>query len=332
MNGYITLDYELGMGNATGTPERCLLEPMEHLTAMTDKYGIKMNVFVDAAYILQMRNLKDQYLQLQKDYNTVTNHIRKLDSEGHSIQLHLHPQWCYSSFNGDKWILDKDHYKLRDMPLEEQKQLIVEGTKLLNSLINGRVTAFRAGGYSLDNYSELYKTFVSVGIKNETSVLRGAFQQGKFQQYDYRSVPPKTSYLIEKSLTIEDENGSITEFPINTKNIPYIIHFFKKYCKPFLLLENRDLQLRWGDGYGIGYPGTKLQKMMKQVGRIFSTIPMRACIDECYSFEKVYNYSLKHYIGEDFIIIGHPKLISPKSVALFEGFIKNHSEINYKLF
>lgn len=102
MNGYITLDYELGMGKNTGTPKKCLVEPMNHLNAMTEKHGIKMNVFMDAAYLLQMRKLKDLYPKLQNDYVTVTNHIKKLDAGGHAFHLHLHPQWCYSTYDGEK--------------------------------------------------------------------------------------------------------------------------------------------------------------------------------------------------------------------------------------
>ena len=76
MNGYITLDYELCMG-ISGTPEKCLFEPMGHLTAMLDKYGIKTNLFVDTAYLLQLNKLKESFPQLKKDYDAVVNHIRQ---------------------------------------------------------------------------------------------------------------------------------------------------------------------------------------------------------------------------------------------------------------
>ena len=46
----------------------CLIEPMRHLTAMTDRYGVKMNVLVDASYLLQLKKLKGQYPKLQKDF------------------------------------------------------------------------------------------------------------------------------------------------------------------------------------------------------------------------------------------------------------------------
>lgn len=332
MNGYITLDYELSMGRSTGTPEKCLIEPMNHLTAMVDDYGVKMNVFVDAAYLLRMRELKEQFPQLKNDYETVINHIAKLDAEGHAIQLHLHPQWVYSIFDGSRWILDFNHYKLSDMPLGEQKNLITEGTQLLNSIIKRKVSAFRAGGYSIENFADLYETFLSVGIVNETSVLRGAYQKGKYQTYDYRSVPLKTSYRIVGNLTKEELDGTMTEYPIATKFSPYLLHFFRKHIYDGEKIDEALSKIKWGDGVGIGFSGNRFQKLTKQMMKFFSVIPMRACIDECYSFESVYRHSVRHFSDDDFVIMGHPKLISPYSIAILEQFIKCHPEIEFKLF
>lgn len=332
MNAYITLDYELGMGNTTGTPEKCLVEPMNHLTAMTDKYGVKMNVFVDAAYLLQMRELKKQHVQLQQDYETVTNHIKRLDAEGHTIQLHLHPQWCYSAYDGKKWILDFDHYKLSDMPLEEQKQLIIDGTDLLNSLISHKVTSFRAGGYSIENFSELYETFLTVGITNDTSVLRGEYTSGKYQEYDYRRVPRKTAWKFSHNHKVDSTNGEMVEYPISTIVMPAISYLLNKKSKHAEFADIKSSKNKWGDGVGIGYPGNRLQVMLKKVGMFFGQKSIRASIDIGLNLEKVYKYSQKHYNGDDFVIIGHPKAISPFTVATLERFIVNHPEIQFKLF
>lgn len=55
MNAILTLDYELFMSNKTGTPQKCLFEPMDALVRMLDKFHIKANIFVDVAYILRLR-------------------------------------------------------------------------------------------------------------------------------------------------------------------------------------------------------------------------------------------------------------------------------------
>jgi hypothetical protein len=332
MNGYITLDYELGMGEITGTPDKCLVEPMNHLTAMTDKYGIKMNVFVDAAYLLQMRKLKDVYPKLQNDYKTVINHIKKLDTEGHAIQLHLHPQWYYSTFDGEKWTLDVDHYKLSDMPLNEQNQLIIEGVELLNGISTRRVSAFRAGGYSVENFPELYETFLSVGINIDSSVLRGEYSKGKYQSYDYRIVPNKTIWHFDKNHKTDNSKGQMTEFPISTIALPSILYLINKRAKHKELADITSSKKRWGDGIGIGHPGNKLQVLIKKAEMLFGKKSIRASIDVGVDLEKVFYYSKKHYIGDDFVIIGHPKAISQFSVDVLERFIISHPEIDFVLF
>lgn len=332
MRGYITLDYELGMGRITGTPEKCLVEPMKHLTAMLDKYGIKMNVFVDAAYLLQMHKLKDQYPQLQKDYNTVSSHIRKLDAEGHAIQLHLHPQWLYSAFNDKEWNLDVDHYKLSDMPLEEQKKLIVDGTALLNSLITKKVVAFRAGGYSVENFPELYETFLSAGIKIDTSVLRGEYAYGKYQSYDYRKVPGKSTWKFYKYHKEEDTKGEMTEYPISTIVLPAVLYLLNKKIPHKELANISSSRQKWGDGVGIGYPGNKYQIIMRKAGMFFGNKSIRASVEGAVDLEKVYKYTVRSNKGNNFVIIGHPKAISPYTIDVFERFIKRHPEIEFKLF
>lgn len=332
MNGYITLDYELGMGVYSGTPRNCLIEPMRHLIAMTDKYGAKMNVFVDAAYLLQLRKKKEQYPQLQKDWETVTDHITQLDAEGHSIQLHLHPQWCYSEYDGEKWILDKDHYKLSDMPLADQKKLISEGVVLLNSLITKNVTAYRAGGYSIENFPDLYEAFLDAGIKVDSSVYRGNQAKGKYNEYDYRNVPKKTSWRFLKNHKGDNNNGEMTEYPISTIVVQAVEYLLNKRAKHPEFDDIHESKSVWGDGKTLGAPGSKLHKVIRKIEMLLGKKAIRASIEQSENLEKVYAYSCKHYKGNEFVIIGHPKAISPYNIAVLERFIQNHPEIEFKLF
>jgi len=332
MNGFITLDYELGMGSYTGIPEKCLIEPMNHLTAMTEKYGVKMNIFADAAYLLQLFKQKDKFPQLQKDFETVANHLRQLDSEGHAIQLHLHPQWCYSTYDGKQWVLDVDHYKLSDMPIDDQKQLIKEGTSLLNSLITQKVTAFRAGGYSIENFVELYDTFISAGITVDSSVYRGNMAKGKYNAYDYRHVPMKTSWKFIKNHKVENNKGEMTEYPISTIVVQALRYLINKKAKHPEFNDIQSSKTVWGDGKTLGAPGSKMYKLLRKLEMLFGKKAIRASIEQSEDLEKVYVYSSKHYQGDDFVIIGHPKAISQYNIDVLERFIQNHPEIQFKLF
>ena len=59
INCYITLDYELFMGARTGSINNSLIKPMTELDLMLDKYNIRTNLFVDSAYLLRLKQLKD---------------------------------------------------------------------------------------------------------------------------------------------------------------------------------------------------------------------------------------------------------------------------------
>lgn len=332
MNGYITLDYELFMGKTTGTPEKCLVEPMEHLMSMVDKYNVKMNVFVDTAYLLQLRKLKEKHPQLQKDYDLVVQQIKEMDQRGHAIQLHLHPQWCYSQYNGEKWALDMDHYKMSDMSLSEQKSLINEGINLLNSLVTRKVTAFRAGGYSVENFSELYDTFLAGGITADSSAMHGGFRRGKYHSYDYRNIPNKTSYNVLKDIKSENPDGKMKEYPISSIDINGIVYLIKKRMMTKKNNKTPGSQVRWGNGESIGYPGGRVKVLLTKLGMLFQSKPVLASMDECLNIEDVLRYSKRHYFGDDFVIIGHPKTLTPHIINLLEYFIVYHPEIEFKIF
>lgn len=262
--------------------------------------------FVDATYLLKMRELKDRFPQLQKDYESVTNHVKRLDAEGHAIQLHLHPQWCYSSFNGSKWVLDKDHYKLSDMPLEEQKKLIHEGVQLLNSLVTRKVTAFRAGGYSVENFPDLYDTFLEEGIVADSSVLRGEHYESKYQTYDYRNIPALSSYRFSTSHKVKDDDGRMIEYPLSVKITPFFMYLVSRIVKR---KDGKKAKKKWGDGVGIGYPGGKQQMILTNLKMLTSMKSIPSYIEYGYYLEDVYKYSVSHFKGEEFVIIGHRSVL-----------------------
>lgn len=336
MDTYITYDYELCMGAKTGTPEGCLVEPMKALTRMFDRYHIKTTIFVDAAYLLKMDELRHQYEQVEKDFQTVINHVKELSEAGHSIQLHYHPQWLYAKYIDRKWSLDNDHYKLSDLPLEVQKQEIEKAILFLNNLTGKQVCAFRAGGFSIENFVDIADIFNKYGVMYDMSVLRGAKVESKYQTYDYTKVPKTTHYHFSDKVSREDTTGKFVEFPIAVKPLNSIVYFIKRNLFRHLFLRNLKRNFspeRWNDGIGVGHSGSKSSIMLQKVKRLLSTSPLYASADGSLVLflPEVYKYSKQNYIGSDFVIIGHPKIASPLTIHLLENFIVNHqNEIQFK--
>lgn len=337
MDCYITYDYELCLGAKTGTPDGCLIRPMDALCEMFEKYGVKVNVFVDAAYLLRLQELKDQYIQLQEDYINVSEHIRYLSKNGHSIQLHFHPQWINAQFVNATWKLDNEHYKLSDYPIEIQKDKLLKAIGLLQSLSDNKIVAFRAGGFSIENFCELAPFFFEKGIFIDTSVLRGGFINSKFQTYDYRNIPLLSSYHFQINNKINDDEGFFKEYPISVMEVNSLIYLYYKKFKRNKLEKNFKgySNQRWNDGLGIGVSIDKNTRINNLIKRLFYKSPLYASADGSLVFflDDVLLYSRKKYKGEEFVIIGHPKIATPRTVAALEKFIQNNQSIlNFNTF
>lgn len=319
----LTLDYELYMGKITGTPENCLVKPMDALTEAVAPYHAKFVIFADAAYLLRLYQLKDQYPQLQKDYDTVSRHIRQLAADGHDIQLHFHPQWIYSHWNETekKWCLDYAHYKLSDMEPDFARQTFAEAKRLLDSLLPLPTKVFRAGGYCLDTYKDFPDLFKENGLIADSSVARGQFRLEQFHSYDYRTVPDKTIYRFKYDLTLEEANGPFLEFSISSISLSYINFVFSLRRK----LRKYKYALHYGDGISIGNSIEKRNSKRSVASRLFSTIRRTASIDGSSSMLLQDFYDKCMSDGSELVVIGHPKEATDTSIVNLVSFLRGLS-------
>ena len=78
MKVLLTLDYELFLGQKTGTIEKCLVQPMSLLSNALVDYGGRFTIFVDATYLLRLSQLASEQSELQEDFNMLVDHLRCL--------------------------------------------------------------------------------------------------------------------------------------------------------------------------------------------------------------------------------------------------------------
>lgn len=330
MKAYITLDYELFMGSKVGTIDNSLIRPMNVLTEMLDKYNIKCNVFVDAAYLLRLYQLKENQ-EILEQFQLVTWHIQSLSSQGHAIQFHFHPQWLYSRYE-DGWIMDFDHYKISDMPLEDIKTYIPQAIELLQSYSSNKLKAFRAGGFSFPDEPCFYDILRKYEIDIDTSVLSGAKAKSKYQSYNYTKIPAYSPYRFNDDICVDDKDGYFTEYPISSVAMS---GFRYSVIKSFLSKRFRTQpdSSKYGDGCGIGIPGGRYDHLIHKLKRIFTSSVIYAAIDGFLSLylENIYSYTVRNNT-DVFVIIGHPKIISDNSIRNFERFINRHKDLDFSLF
>ena len=328
MNIYITLDYELFFGNKSGSVEKCIIEPTEKLLNLVDPYSIKFTCFVDAGYLVKLEMLKDEFPKLEEDYNKISNQIRYLAHNGHGIELHIHPHWEDSYFDGQDWIFDTSRYKLSDFNDQEVMNITTTYNNVLKRISGQPPVAYRAGGWSAQPFAPIKKALAANNVFIDSSVYPGGFYNSANQKFDFRGVPQyKTSYNFSKDLVVEDVYGDFKEIPISSIKVsPF---FFWQFA--LTKLSKEDQHKSFGDGYAVG-----MNK--KEMLRLLLT-PSNSVVSIDGYKSKLLNKSLRNYHrgtsnSGNFVLIGHPKAFTPYSLNKLEKFIsstyKEHKYTIYK--
>ena len=162
MKIYITLDYELFFGSKSGSVEKCIIEPTNDLLKIVDPYNVKFTCFVDAGYLIQLEKHKDIYPQLQNDYSKITKQISDLADNEHGIELHVHPHWEDSYYNGANWVFSKSRYKLSDFKEEEIEDIITRYNDILKRVSGKNPVTYRAGGWSAQPFGPIKKALKNI--------------------------------------------------------------------------------------------------------------------------------------------------------------------------
>lgn len=324
MNIYITLDYELFMNDRTGDVENCLITPTNELLKVLDKYRVKAVFFVDAAYIYRLNELKSSHKKLESDFLSVSKQIRELVLKGHTIALHIHPQWFYAEYNGNQWLMDFEHYKLSDIEPENlAEDYFKKCYSLLSELSNSKITAFRAGGYSIQSFKHFEKMLRDCAINHDSSVLPGMKNLSHLHYYDYTKVKNTDSYSFSGDVSQPDINGENIEHPISTGRVSYFRYCYYRFKYGRIKGNNN-----WGNGGPRPAKGRK--KFLKNVlAKAKLTVPVSATID--YQSFFFCDLLYKEYLTKDkkdFVIIGHPKNFSPVSLAALDDFLSRTWENN----
>mgnify|MGYP001627203632 CR=1 FL=1 len=312
MNIYLTFDYELFFGEEPGSVQKCLIEPTESLLKIARVHGIKMVFFVDVGYLVRAKDFSEDFPLLAQEINLVENQLRQMVSEGHDIQLHIHPHWEKSIYEKDRWIIRTDGvYKLNDFSDEEVRSIVVRYKNYLDALIGYKTTCFRAGGWCIQPFSRWKELFCELGLKYDSSVFPGGFFRSPHYEFDFRNAPMKSSYRFDNDVCIEDENGFFTEFPISSWHYSPLF-YWRLYIMGRIDPFNHKML---GDGKFLSQPGRK-----KSVLTSFTWNHVSA--DGYYASKlKLIHDTFLQQMKSDLVIIGHPKSMTRYSLSKLDQFI-----------
>ena len=327
MNIYITLDYELFFGSESGTIDNCIIKPTQELLNIVEPYNIKIICFVDAGYIVALEKYKAKFPELEVDYQKITDQISYLSQNNHGIELHIHPHWENSYYDGSKWVFNTDKYKLSDFNTSEVENIVKKYNDVLIKISNKSPKAFRAGGWSAQPFSHIKNALLDNNVLIDSSVYPKGYYNSKNQEFDFRNVDNyKTKYNFSDDLTQEDVNGLFTEIPISSCEIsPF---FFWNFA--FKKIFKQDKHTSFGDGIAI-----KMNK--KGMIRLMLTYSYSVVSIDGFKSSLI-KRSFNKYINNtknqgNFVLIGHPKAFTPYSLKKLQYFVKNNvNKHEFKVF
>jgi peptidoglycan/xylan/chitin deacetylase (PgdA/CDA1 family) len=313
MKTLLTFDYEVYFGERTGSVERCLLEPTDALARVAERHGAPLVFFVDVGYLLALRREMRRDAQLRLAHDAICRQLAALVRSGHELQLHVHPHWEDARWTGAEWKLDLARYALHAFAPHEVGDIVrryLEALRDVGGPTAGR--AFRAGGWVIQPFDRLREALRLAGVAIDSTVYPGGHRGGNVQPYDFRGAPARSRWRFEHDPLVEDASGYFLEVPIASREVKpsffWRLALAKKAGGPYYRA--------YGDGRAIAMDGGDLaNKLTKPSTSVVSLDGYKASLVE----DAAEDYRSRGL--EDFVVIGHPKALSPFSLERLDQFL-----------
>lgn len=315
MKIYITFDYELYFGERTGSAERCIIVPTELLLGVFNETGIKSVQFIDCGYLLKLKEYRNKYHSVEKEYYLISSQLDKLVNKDHDLQLHIHPHWEDSLHDGNIWKIDPRRYKLSDFSDGHIHSIVKTYKSVLSQFtLPQNIFAFRAGGWCVQPFTVMKDALKINGIKVDSSVFKNGVYQSDLYSYDFRNSPEGSRWKFENDPLQVDNKGSFTEVPISSiYNSPlfYWMLFLKGRLNPH---NHKPL----GDGIPVPAPGQRKKLLSRFTWNTVSLDGYNAGL-----LDKALEQHMKNG-ADEMVIIGHPKALSRYGLEKLKEFIKKN--------
>ncbi len=319
----LTFDYELFFGENNGNYDEVLFDYTYKLIDELEKKGVSATFFADVCSI-----------PIAKQYNQTvytegfTKQIQYMMLHGQDVQLHLHPHWYNSKWNGEQWEFTNYGYRLHDFEkIGKIEQIVSDGIQFLNDSLKPvnkdyRCIAYRAGGFSFQPHQRIISVLYDNGIRVDSSVAPQLYADTDAHYYDYRHKLEKLNWYISKNSDWWKnckDNKSLFEIPIATvKKNPVSFAFWR-------LLKPKTMKLRLSEKRGtyISVNNTKQNKLsiLFKYFTGYNVVSLDA-FKSGYLYKQIQDIHKKNnYSSQIIAIIGHPKLVNNEYIKNLCDFI-----------
>jgi hypothetical protein len=309
----LTFDYEVYFGRRTGSVERCLLEPTDALVRVARKHRAPLAFFVDTGYLLALRREMRGRTPLRLAHDAICRQLSDLARRGHELHLHVHPHWEDARWEGGEWKLDLARYALQSFEPAQAGEIVkryLEALRELGGASAGR--AFRAGGWVIQPFDRLRPALRSAGVKIDSTVYPGGHRASPVQPYDFRRAPARSRWRFEHDPLVEDPEGGFLEVPIASRSLGPSFYWRLALAKKVGGKRHR----AFGDGHPIAMDGGDLAaKLTRPSTSVVSVDGLKA------DFLEAAADDYRRRGLEDFVVIGHPKALTPHSIERIDRFL-----------
>lgn len=311
MKVYLSFDYELYFGVKSGSADACIIEPAKLLLEIAARHAVHLNFFIDSGYLLALEKYSKRYPSVAYEKQQVFKQIRELAAAGHDCQLHIHPHWEDSYYDGNGWKMNTNRYRLDHFPDAQIEQIVQSYYDITKDIAGKAPIAYRAGGWCMPPWNKVSAVFKKLGIWIDSTVYeKGYLQEGQIT-FDFRKAPASDQWMFETDPVTEAPFGYFLELPISSITCSPIF-FWNLYVRGRL---NRSLHAGMGDGLPMAQPGTKKKLLTRYTQQALSC-------DGYYASLLTEEFYKRKAAGDDtMVVIGHPKAQSKFSVQALDTFI-----------
>ena len=306
----LSTDYELFF-DQSGSVQRCLLDPAERLLEFAARHNARMTFFVDTGMLRCFDRYSGTHRSLGKEIDAVRRQLQRISAAGHELGLHIHPHWEDTRFNDGAWDFRGTRYKLDLFSDAETEELLRENARLLQELSDEPIVSYRAGGFCIEPFDRIAPVLADLGISIDSSVVPAARLDDEAKGFDFSAIADDPYWQFEASPAVREASGRFREVAITPLRLNRL-YFWGRLVQR---LRRRPEGGQYGDGrskaIGKGEIVRRLigASLVSELSMDHGKAPLLEREARSQSGRTVWH------------IMGHPKLLSERSLAYLEAFI-----------
>ncbi len=322
MKLYLTYDYELPLGGVRSF-DKGLFGPSEKILETANQLKAPLVLFADICSAIQFKewDYEGYYLPFKKQMQDAL-------LAGHDVQLHIHPHWMTSEYNGETFIPSNmnmlSHFKDSEAP-NNIEGIVKAGIDELTAICREvkpdyKCIAYRAGSFNLaPETKRILTALYDNGIRIDSSIPKNYYLRTDIVTIDHRSMPKAPNWIIDTEGPINKAaKKGLYEVTVAGKSKNFITNLPARFKKK----KHTD---RIYDHTGKGHIGQQ-QSFMDIVKLSFS--PRMLGFDNYFQETEDLVNILKHNINkykayEDvhLSLISHPKAMGDYHISMMHDFI-----------